>query len=76
ILEYVNEDSNREGLLNILEYYTKTIFFFTKGYKEDLYTIVNSIIFHKDYNKIIIVKDIEFFSLYEYYLILFSGKVD
>jgi len=49
--------------------------FFIKGYKENLRAIVNSAIFHKDYNKIVIVKDIKFFSLCKHYLVLFFKKV-
>jgi GTP cyclohydrolase IA len=75
ILEYIGEDPDREGLLNTLEHYIKAMLFFIKGYKENLYTIVNSAMFYKDYNKIVIIKDIKFFLLYEHHLILFSKKV-
>lgn len=49
--------------------------FFTKGYEENLCAIVNGAVFHKDHDEIVIVKDIEFFSLCEHYLVLFSRKV-
>jgi GTP cyclohydrolase I len=72
----VGKDPDREGLLNTLKRYTKAILFFIKGYKEDLRAIVNGVIFHKDYNKIVIAKDIKFFSLYKHYLMLFFKKVN
>lgn len=49
--------------------------FFIKGYKENLCAIINGAVFYEDYDEIVIVKDIEFFLLYEYYLVLFSRKV-
>jgi len=49
--------------------------FFTKGYKENLRVIVNDAVFHKDHDKIVIVKDIKFFSLYKHHLVPFSRKV-
>jgi GTP cyclohydrolase IA len=75
ILEYMGEDPDQEGLLDTLERYTKAILFFTKGYEKNLRAIVNSAVFHKDHDKIVIVKDIKFFSFCEYHLILFFGKI-
>lgn len=49
--------------------------FFTKGYEENLHAIVNGALFHKDHDKMVIVKDIEFFLLCKHYLVLFSKKV-
>jgi GTP cyclohydrolase IA len=50
--------------------------FFTKGYEEDLRAIINGVVFYKDYDKIIIIKDIKFFLLCKHYLILFFKKVN
>ncbi len=74
ILSLLGEDPTREGLLKTPERVAKAMSFITKGYAQDPVQIVTSAIFREEYKQMVLVKDIELFSLCEHHLMPFVGK--
>ncbi|MDR2512018.1 MAG: GTP cyclohydrolase I FolE [Bacteroidales bacterium] len=74
ILGLLDENPQREGLLLTPERVAKAMLFFTHGYKQNPAEIVKSAVFQEDYKEIVLVKDIEIYSLCEHHLVPFFGK--
>ena len=75
LLSRLGEDPSRDGLLSTPERIEKSLAFLTKGYGEDPTRILRGALFDVDYDEMVIVKDIEMFSLCEHHMLPFFGKV-
>ena len=74
ILRLLGEDPNREGLLKTPERVAKSLQYLTRGYSQNGETIIKSAIFDEEYSQMVIVKDIELYSMCEHHLLPFIGK--
>jgi GTP cyclohydrolase IA len=74
ILESIGEDPNRDGLRRTPERFEKAFRFLTSGYQQDPEKLLNGAMFTVTYDQMVLVKDIEFYSLCEHHLLPFFGK--
>jgi GTP cyclohydrolase IA len=75
VLRAIGEDPEREGLISTPERAGKALKYLTSGYSADVEKIVNGALFDVQYDEIVIVRDIEFFSMCEHHMLPFFGKV-
>jgi GTP cyclohydrolase I len=75
IIEEIGEDVNRQGLKRTPERVAEAYQFLTQGYTKDIKKVINGAIFEEKYDEMVIVKDIDFYSMCEHHLLPFYGKV-
>ncbi len=75
LLSEIGEDPKREGLLSTPKRVAKAYEFLTAGYQKDIEKVLNGAIFHEKYDEMVIVKDIDFYSMCEHHMLPFFGKV-
>src|SRR5690625_5317726 len=76
IISHIGEDPNRPGLTDTPERAAKAFQFLTRGYKQTIDEVVNGALFPSDSSEMIIVQDIELYSLCEHHMLPFIGKAD
>lgn len=75
ILQLLGEDANREGLIKTPERVAKAMQFLTQGYTQSPEDILRGAMFQEDYKQMVIVRDIDFYSMCEHHMLPFFGKV-
>ena len=74
ILRFISEDPEREGLLRTPHRVVEALKFLTRGYTQDVDALLNGAIFNEEYDDMVVVRDIELYSLCEHHLLPFFGK--
>lgn len=74
VLTFIGEDPDREGLLRTPRRVVEALKFLTRGYEQNVETLLNGAIFHEDYDDMVVVKDVEFYSQCEHHILPFFGK--
>lgn len=74
IIRLIGEDANREGLLKTPDRVARSMQFLVNGYEQDPESIITSAMFTEDYRQMVIVKDIDFYSMCEHHMLPFFGK--
>ena len=74
MLSAIGEDPRREGLVRTPHRVAKAMEFFTQGYSQDIQKVLNGAIFNEKYSEMVIVKDIDFYSMCEHHMLPFFGR--
>lgn len=75
IIRLIGEDSTREGLIKTPERAARAIYYCTRGYRQDSDKVINGAMFEANNHELVVVRDIEFYSLCEHHLLPFYGNV-
>jgi GTP cyclohydrolase I len=75
LLEHLGEDPSRDGLQRTPDRVAKALRFLTEGYAQDPHAILNNALFEVTYDEMVLVKDVDFYSLCEHHMIPFFGRV-